>query len=170
LQNNDLSQTKRRWSRRKRALAAIGIVAGIAIPLFGFLAWDYSTCPIVIFVPAGTNLSVSPGQHLDYNFTVNKVILGPNRPIYMVLSADNSVTMYVMTMSQFTNFNSTKTANSYVWTSGAVTSARYEACSKGCPLNPPSAPLGTNYFVIYNPNTSVVAKVSVSEPIELGSC
>lgn len=146
------------------------VVVVFAIPAFGFLAYDYSICPPVILVPAGTTLSVLPGQHLDYNFTVNKVIIGPNRPFYMVLSADNSVTMYIMTLSQFTSFNSTRTANNYVWTSGSVTSARYEACSKGCPLNPPGAPLGTYYFVLYNPSTSVDAKVSVSEPIELGSC
>lgn len=149
------------------------VLAAIIIPVFSFLAWDYSTCPHVILVPAGSVLSIQPNQHLNYNFTVDKVNWGPDRPIYGTFTADNTVVAYVMTSTQFRSFNSTGAASSYVWSSGQITSANFGCAAKGgCPPNQPGAPLGNYYFVLSNPSTSAVAKVSVSasNPIQLGAC
>ena len=164
--------SKHRWSSKKRMLVTFVVLLAIIVPVFGLLAWEYSTCPSVTIVPAGSALSVASGQHLNYKFTVNKIILGPNVPVTATLTSDNAVILYIMNSTQFASFNSTNTASSYVWTSGPVTSANYNACATkgGCPPNQPGAPLGTDYFIIYNPSSTVTSKVTVSQPVMLQSC
>lgn len=154
-------------------LIAVGIILGISVPLFAVLAWDYSVCPTVVMVPAGTNLSVQPTRHLDYNFTVSKVLLGSKRGLQGVFSSHNPVILYLMTINQYNSFNSTGTASSYVWTSGQITYGDYVSCGlKSQPLcsNYPSVVLGSYYLVFDNPSQMVIAKITVSQNIQLGSC
>lgn len=153
-------------------LVTLVVLLAIIVPVFGFLAYEYSTCPPVTIAPASSVLSVGSGQRLSYKFTVNKVTLGPNVPVTATLTSDNAVILYIMNTTQFASFNSTNTASSYVWTSGQVTSVNYVGCSAkgGCPPNQPGAPLGTNYFVIYNPSSTLTSKVTISQPVTLQSC
>ena len=164
--------SKHRWSFKKRMLVTFVVLLAIIVPVFAFLAWEYSVCPQVTIVPAGSVLSVPSGQHLNYKFTVSKVIWGPNVPVTAALTSDNQVILYIMNATQFASFNSTNSASSYVWTSGQVSSVNYEqSCLRGvCPPNQPGAPLGTDYFIIYNPSSTVISKVTVSQPVLLQSC
>lgn len=155
---------------RQRMLITAGVLTAIIVPVFGFLAWDYSTCPSAVIVPAGTVLSISPGQYNSYNFTVSKVIWGPDRPVEGAMTADNGITMFVLTSSQYNEFSTAGPSSSYVWSSGQVSSATYVSCVRGCPSNPPGAPIGTDYFVFYNPSTSAASKVNVNQAFVLESC
>ena len=126
-------------------------------------------CPTIPLVPSGTVLSIQPSHHLGYNFTVARILTSV-RALYMTLSSDNGVVLYVMTPSQYLWFNSNGVATSYSWTSGQVTSVEWYSGCKVCANGPVVSSVGQWYFVLSNPSTSLATKVSVSEQIEVGNC
>ncbi len=167
---NNLLPTKRPRSTRKQWTVTVIVLLAIFVPLITLWVWDNSVCPTIPQVPRGTVLSIQPSHHLGYNFTVPKMLTSV-RALYMTLSTDNGVVLYVMTPSQYLWFNSDGVAASYWWTSGQVTSAEwYSGCKYSCFNGPTVGSVGQWYFVLSNPSTSLTTKVSVSEQIEVGNC
>lgn len=161
--------TKRPRSTRKQ-WALLGIVPlAISVPLITLWVWNNSVCPTIPLVPKGTVLSIQPSHNSSYNFTVPKMLTSV-RALYMTLSTDNGVVLYVMTQSQYLWFNSNGSTTSYWWTSGQVTSVEWYSGCKYCFNGPTVGSVGQWYFVLSNPSTSLTTKVSVSKQIEVGNC
>jgi len=168
--SSPLPPKRPRTTRKQWAVLAVVLLV-IGVPLITLWVWDNSMCPTIPLVPSGTVLSIQPAHHLGYNFTVPKILTSV-RALYMTLSADNGVVLYIMTPSDYVGFNSTGVATSYSWTSGQITSVTwYSGCKYTCSPNGPAvSSVGAYYFVLSNPSTSLATKVSVSQQIEVGSC
>lgn len=162
-------RTKRPRTTRKQWAVLGSVVLAISVPLITLWVWNNSVCPIIPLVPKGTVLSIQPSNHLGYNFTVPKMLTSV-RALYMTLSADNAVILYVMTPSQYQWLNSNGSTTSYWWTSGQVTSAEWYSACKYCFNGPTVGSVGQWYFVLSNPSSSLTTKVSVSEQVEVGNC
>jgi hypothetical protein len=165
---NPLPTKRPRTTRRQWAVLVVVLLA-IGVPLITIWAWNNSVCPTIPLVPSGTVLSIQPSHHFGYNFTVPKILTSV-RALYMTLSSDNGVVLYVMTPSQYLWFNSNGVATSYSWTSGQVTSVEWYSGCKVCANGPMVSSVGQWYFVLSNPSPSLATKVSVSEQIEVGNC
>jgi hypothetical protein len=155
------------YRRQLRKVALI--VAVVAVP--SVIVWTFlniSCGPDITLVPTGTVLSIQPGQHLSYCFTIiTAPPLGTSRPIYMTLSANNGVVLYIMTPGQFTTYNSTNDSSSYVWTSGQATSINWPKAR--VPNSVVAVSTGPYYLVLANPSTSLTTTVTISQQIFL-SC
>jgi len=166
--------TKRQWSTRKKTIVGAIVLSAILVSLGYVFSNAEANCPLITVVPTGTILSIQPAGHIGYNFTVPKVVT--SRIVYMSISADNGVVLYLMTPSQYSGFNSTGAAGSYVWKTGQVTSFYCGStgsadCAQSLPQRAPYVPsVGVYYFVVSDPSSSVVAKVTVSSQVQVGPC
>ena len=158
--------------RQRQQLRKVALILAVIVVL-SVIAWTLlnTGCgPDITLVPTGTVLSIQPGQHSSYSFTITTAPpLGTSRPIYMTLSANNGVVLYIMTPSQFTTYNSTNASSSYVWTSGQATSINWPNAGRVLPQSTVGVSTGPYYLVFANPNTSLTTTVTVSQQILL-SC
>ena len=149
---------------RRHKLVAIAIVLTVIAVFVSLGAWDISTCPQIPIAPSGTNVSIVPGNYVDYPFNVSRTLPGQReRAIYGSLSSNSTVVMYVMTSAQFGSFASTGNPSSYFYSSGPVTSLSYLNCGKFCGPNAPLTPAGNNHLVLRNPGqTSIMVSIGMT--------
>ena len=156
--------------RQRQQLRKAALILAVFVVL-SVIAWTLLNAgcgPDITLVPTGTVLSIQPGQHSSYSFTITKAPpLETTRPIYMTLSANNGVVLYIMTPSQFATYNSTNSSSSYVWTSGQATSINWPP--ERVPDSVVAVSTGPYYLVFANPSTSLTTTVTVSQQIVL-SC
>lgn len=151
-----------RWLRRH--LAPILTIITLAV-IIGGIATIALNCEINI---VNTTFSVQPGNYVSYPFSESST---SRNGVYGGFSSNSPVSMYLMTASQFASFTSTKNANSSVLSVGPVTS--YNIPENGCPkacVSTVFVQRGTYYFVFDNSNNSVLATVTITQPIHADSC
>jgi len=138
-------------SRRRRKLILVGIIVAVFSVPIALAVWDYSACPLMPILPAGTSVSIAAGGHIEYAFDVMKV-LNIDRPIYGSLTSSGAVVVYVATAQQFSYWTPTGSPGPYEFSSGPVTSLSYSSCGgkyeSPCPPNSLAAPLGEDYLVL----------------------
>jgi hypothetical protein len=152
------------------------LLGGIIIAIFGLpiglLAWDYSVCPPIQIVAAGTSVSIAAGTHSGYPFNVARV-LNTDRKIYGSLTSSGPVIMYVTTADDLKYWTPTGTPGPYQYNSGPVTSLSYSSCGgkyePRCPSNSPFGPLGQDYLVLYNPGQTSITVV-IDKAMVLQTC
>ena len=151
-----------RWLRRHAA--ALGIIIMFTV-LGGGIAAIALNCEINI---VNSTFSVQPGNYVSYSFTESST---SRNGVYGGFSSNTPISMYLMNASQFATFTSTKTANSTLLSAGPV--ASYNIPEIGCPKACVSTVFitqGGYYLVFNNPSNSVLATVTITQPVHADSC
>jgi hypothetical protein len=151
-----------RWLRRHAA--ALGIIIMLAV-LFGGIGAIALNCEINI---VNSTFSVQPGNYVSYSFSESST---SRNGVYGGFSSNSPISMYLMNASQFASFTSTKTANSSMLSVGPVSS--YNIPEIGCPkacVSTVFVQQGTYYLVFNNPSNSVLATVTITQPMHADSC
>lgn len=158
------------WGLGKSAMVAVIVLSAITVPV-GYIIWSAEqSCPPITVVPTGTSLSIQPAEHIGYNFAVTQFATFTDRFVYMQISADNGVMLYLMTTSQYSGYNSTGATGSHLWTYGPITSFFCGGGRLGCDSVARVPSVGAYYFVVSNPSSTLVSKVTVSSQVEVGPC
>ncbi len=143
------------------------VLAGLFGLLFGFVIYVLVFCQPMTILAQGTVLSIPSHNHLQYGFTEPSSL--SSHATYGGFTANNGVTLYVMSASQFNNFISTGNPSSFIYTTGQVFSA---SLSTG--LRVPSSHLylhgaGQHYFVFYNSGDSTT-NVTITMALSVETC
>lgn len=144
-------------SRKGRIILVILLVVVVTLAVY-YVAFCY---PGTI-IGTGTVLTVPSYNHLQYGFT--RPSSGPGG-VYGEFSSDHPITMYVMDPTQFTQFSSTGSATSYVYSSGPITFATVGGKYPFVYIKQP----GQYYLVFYNSGTTA-ATLTVQTTFSIEIC
>ncbi|HYY90759.1 MAG TPA: hypothetical protein VE955_02090, partial [Candidatus Dormibacteraeota bacterium] len=126
------------------------------------------SCPDIKVLDSGTNIALQPGQHAQYPFN-----LDGTHELFGAFAASSQVTLYLMTTNQFTAFNNTGSASSYIYTTGSVLSFDFTSlgknCGKGCTAYQAYQFSGTN-FVVFSDSSQSQATISIQKPFLVETC
>jgi hypothetical protein len=142
-----------------KAFAGVIVLAGVAA-----VAVYYSVFCQVTVLGEGTDLSIPPHGHLQYDFNEPSSFGG--HATYGAFSSNNGATLYVMSATQFHNFTS-GISTPVIYSSGQVTSATLDNGSKGSLATLYAT--GQYYFVFYNDAYSTTS-VSITHAFTVNIC
>ncbi len=131
-----------RSKNRKKSFAIIGVVS-IALFVAAIVAFPITSS----VVPNGTVKTVYAGQYYGSEFRTNG-----SGTLKGSVNANNGITFYLMTPSEYSSFVSSGTPNSYAFTSGDVNSGSFN-------FNIDS---GTWYAVYYNSNLISSSTITIN--------
>lgn len=133
------------------------VIGGIALYYVGFqqgqnaeLAAQPKTVTSVL-IPSGTVYPLNAGQYEKIQIKVNNSVAISGK-----FAATNGVTFYIMTPAEFSNFSSSGTAGSYLYTTGNVVSA---------PINT-NISSGTFYLIFQNSDSFTTSSVTITQDID----